>query len=77
MLHQQWDVFAALAQGREIDFYYAQPVVEVLAKFSLLDEIGEFAVAGGNDPKINLDDLVAADTPDLLFFNGPELPMAS
>ena len=51
---QQHDVLAALAQGRHLDGYRVQAVVEVLAESPLADSLADVDVGGGHDAHVGL-----------------------
>ena len=53
MLYQQWNVFDAFQQRRDVDRYNVDAVVEVLAKFLLSDKAFQVAVGGGDNPGLN------------------------
>src|SRR2546422_1109668 len=65
--HEKRDVLGPLAQGREIDGKDVQPVVEVGAKLSRLDQLLERPVRGGDDPDVAPDRVRAADPLELLL----------
>ena len=54
------DVFAALAQRRQVDRHAAQPVEEVFAESSLLDQGVQVLVRRGHDADVHRDALAAA-----------------
>ncbi len=60
VLDQQRNVFAALAQRRQIEGDYIQAVEKVLAEFPFLHHLPEVNVGGGNDAHVDLDFLHAA-----------------
>ena len=65
MLDQQRNVFAALAQRRELNSKHIQPVKKIGAEGALFDHFFEIFVSRGNAPEIDLDNLIAADARDL------------
>src|SRR5437016_5657698 len=65
--HEKRDVLGPLAKGREIDRKNVQPVVQVGAKLSRLDQLLERTVRRGDDPDVAPDRLRAADPLELLL----------
>ena len=65
MIDQRRNVFAALAQRRQLDVKDVETIEEVGAELPFLDEQLEVLVGGGDDAEIDLDGLVAADAHDL------------
>src|SRR5262245_60145333 len=46
---QRPNILHPVAQGRQIERHHVEAIIEVLAKFALLDGFFEIAVAGGDD----------------------------
>src|SRR5205814_6198137 len=65
VINQERDVFRTLAQGGQVELDNSQAVVEVVAKFSLFHQVGQVAVAGGDQAHVDLYPLVRAHAPDL------------
>ena len=53
MPRQGFDVFGALAQGRNVNRHDADAVVEVLAKLPCLDQAREVAIRRSNQPDVD------------------------
>ena len=49
MLRQQWNVFFAVAQRRQMDRKNGKAVVEIFAQPSVLDSLTRFLIRSGND----------------------------
>ena len=64
-VHQHWDVFAALAQGRHVNGEDVDAVVEVVAEATVLNHRAQVAVGGGDDAHVNPDGARAADAANL------------
>src|SRR2546425_4903639 len=65
--HEKRDILGPLAKGREIDRKDVQPVVEIGAKLSRLDQLLERPVRRGDDPDVAPDRVRAADPLELLL----------
>ena len=65
VFRQQRDVRAAVAQRRQRDGDDVDAIVEVLAKASLGDFLGQVAIGGGDQADVDPDRLVAADAAQL------------
>src|ERR1700691_5962978 len=52
MRDQQWNVFAAAPQRRHLDRQHVYPVVQILAKFSGLDQLRQIVGGGADEPYI-------------------------
>ena len=72
MIDQERDVLRTLAQGGQVELDDPQAVVEVVAKFFLFHQVGQVAVAGGDQAHVDFDPLVRAHAPDLLILDGPQ-----
>ncbi len=64
-LDQLRDLFAPLAQGRNVHFDHLQPVVEVFAERALAHHRFEIAIGRGNHPHVDFDRAVAAQFREL------------
>ena len=72
MPHQQRDILAPIAQGRQVDANDVKAVEEVLAKTALSDEGFQILVGGGDDAHIHLDRGEATDTIELAVGQDPQ-----
>ena len=72
MLDQEWEVFAALAQGGYGNRENIQPIPEVFAKQSLPDIKVQISIGSRNDPHIGLDCLGTSQTFEFALLNDPE-----
>ncbi len=70
--HQRRDVLDAVPQRRDHQPHHAEAVEEILSERPLLRERRQIAVAGRDDPGIDLHALVAPHRHDDLRFDGPE-----
>src|SRR4029077_7724349 len=59
--------FRAIAKRRELDGKDAQPVVQVAAKSTVRNHLGQIAVRGGYQAKIDAQGLRAAESLDFAF----------
>ena len=66
---QLGDVLLALAQRRQLDRHDREPIVEILAKLSVADELPEVLVGRRQDAHVDLDEHVAADRLDLALLD--------
>src|SRR4051794_9695875 len=71
-VREERDVFEALAQRRDLDGEHVQPVVEVLTHLAVDNRFLRIAVRCGDDARFDVDLLVAADAPELPFFEHAE-----
>src|SRR5438067_861490 len=67
MVDEQGNVFAAVAQGWQLDTEDVQPVIEIRAETAGLHQRFKALVGRRDGPEIDLDLLVAADADDLLL----------
>src|SRR4051794_7223535 len=67
-VREERDVFETLAQRRDLDREDIQPVVEILAHLAVDDRLLRIAIRRGDDARFDVDLLVAADAPELAFF---------
>ena len=58
VIYQERDVVVPLAQRRELDVKYVEPVEKIGPKFALLDQLLEILVGGGDATEIYFDGLV-------------------
>src|ERR1700687_1570580 len=65
MFDERGNVFAAVAQRGQLDAEYVEPVKKIGAERTLIDHVFEILVGGGHAPKVDFDNLIAADTGDL------------
>ena len=72
MLRQKDDVFTPLAQRRHLDLEHRETKEQVLAKRTLLHHLLKIPVGRGDDPRIDPDQLVAADRIVLLLLDRPQ-----
>ena len=72
MLGEGKDVLGAVAQRRNVDRDDGEAVVEVGAEGAFGGHLLEVGVAGGDDPHVDGDHLVAAHAPDLLLLKHPQ-----
>ena len=68
-LDEQRDVFAPLAQRRQMEARDVEAVVEVLAEALLCDRLRQIRVGGRDDADVDLDRLVLADAADLALLD--------
>jgi hypothetical protein len=68
-LYQKRDVFPALAQGRQVQRRYAQPVEKVLPEVPVRRHLTEIAICGGDDPNIDFAWAVFTDDVHLIFLH--------
>ncbi len=64
---EQRDIFAAFAQGRQVDGNHAEAVVKILAEAAFGDFLGEIFVGGGDDADIHIAFFGAAERADFSF----------
>ena len=69
MAGNERDVLSALAQRRQADREDVEPVEEVLAERSLLDERAEAAIGGRNEADVDSDGLGRSDGPHLAILD--------
>ena len=69
MASQQRDIFPPLTQRRNFNRHHVQAIVEILAKTSGIHLCGKIAMSRRNQPDINRDGLVAADTLNFALLN--------
>jgi len=69
MVGQEHDVGPAFSQWRHDDRKDIEPIVEILAEFSLPDGYRQVLVRCGNDSYIRLDRCISANPLKLLFLN--------
>ena len=67
VFRQQRDVRAAVAERRQRDGDDVDAIVEVLAKASLVDFLGQLAIGGCDQADVDPDRLVAADAAHFAF----------
>src|SRR4029077_7459145 len=63
------DVLAALPQGRNVQWEYGQPVVEVRPELVLRDHRFQVPIGCGDNPNVNVDRPVSAHPLNLLLLN--------
>ena len=66
------DILAALAQWRQMDRDDVETVVQVRAEGAVAHPLMQVAVGGGDDPYVDADGLLAADTVELALFEGAQ-----
>src|SRR5690606_40022326 len=71
-LGEQRDVLAALSERGQVEAGDVEAVVQVLPKAALLHRLREVDVGGGDDPDVDVNAAVLADTPDLSLLDGPQ-----
>src|SRR6202034_2311689 len=69
MLDQERDVFAPVAQWRQIDVDDVQPVVKILAEFFLFHHLAEVGVGGRENSHVDLHYVVGAEGGKFLLLN--------
>ncbi len=67
VLDEQWDVVAALAEGRQVYGDHTQAIEQVVAESAGLNQLGQRAVGGGDDADIDVDGAIIADTLERAF----------
>ena len=72
MPHEERNVLAPFAQGRNPDRKDVQPVVQVRPECLRRDHFMEIAVGGGDQPKIDANDARASESLDLALLNGAQ-----
>src|SRR5260370_7369075 len=72
MLDQGWNVFLPLTQGRQVKMHDVEPIKEIFAELSLLDQRSELFVGGSHDSNIDLDRRAFTDSTDLPFLESPQ-----
>ena len=72
MIDQRGNVFAALAQRRDLDVENIQAVVKIRAKFPLLDQLLQVLVGRRDDAEIDLDGLIAAHAHNLALLQNTQ-----
>ena len=65
VLHQQRNIFAALAQRRQIEADYVEAVKQVFAEAAFFHHLAEIHVGGGDDAHVHLNFLHAAQVHEL------------
>ena len=69
VLDQQRNIFAPVAQRRQIDVDDVQPVVKIFAEFLLFHHLAQIRIGGGQNPHIHLHDFVRTERRELLLLN--------
>src|SRR5262249_35314380 len=69
---EQWDIFRALAQRREVDLDHVQAVKQVLAESILLDLLLEVLVRRGHHANVDLDAFMPPHALEPLFLEDPQ-----
>ena len=69
VLDQQRNVFAPVAQRRQIDVDDVEPVVEILAEFLFLHHLAQVRIGGRENPHVDLHDFVRAERREFLLLN--------
>jgi len=72
VVHQKGNVVATVTQRRQGDGENVQPIVEVLAEVAGHDELLEALIGRGQDPDVDLDQLLPPDAVKLLLFEDPK-----
>ena len=72
LAEKQYYVVLHVPQGRHVDLYGIEPIVEVLAELALGDGVPEVHVGGGDYPDVGLADLGRADTGELARLQHPQ-----
>src|SRR5262249_44826508 len=72
LLCQHWNVFAALAQWRNIDRDDAQPIEEVRSKLSLFNLLFQRTMRRADDADVHGYRFVTAESLNSSFFQGAE-----
>ena len=67
MIDQQRNVFAPLAQGRQLDVEDVEPVIKIRTKLAFFDQLLKILVRGGNTAEIHLNWLRAAHAHNLML----------
>src|SRR5512139_1060223 len=67
MIDQHGDITPAFTQRRDFYGNDIQPVVQVLPEFTIFHQFLKIPVSGGDDPDINLDSFLTADTLKLMI----------
>ena len=66
VLHQRRDVFAALAQRRDLDVHDVEAVIQIVAKAACFDRFLQVVIGRRNDAHLHLHRRAGADRQDLL-----------
>ncbi len=69
---QQINVAVSFAEGRNLDRNDIQPVVKIAPEFFFIDTSQEVGIGRGDDPHINGNGVVTADTINLPFLDDPQ-----
>src|ERR1700682_738548 len=67
MPREQGNVLAAFAQRRQLDWYHAKPVIEILAEATFGNLLLEILIGSGDDSDVHVAFFITADGPDLAF----------
>ena len=69
VLDQQRNVFAPVAQRRQIDVDDVEPVVEILAEFLFFHHLAQVGIGGRQNPHVHLHHFVRAERREFLLLN--------
>src|ERR1041384_6880674 len=69
---EHWNIFSTIPQRRDIDRYYTQTVKEVGAEISILDLVFQITMRGADNPNVDSDRLVAAESFNSSLFEGAQ-----
>ena len=72
MVHQQRDIFAALAQGGNLKGNHVQAVVQIFAELTLAHALVDIAVGGRDNANVIGGRFFASQPPDLTLFQHTE-----
>src|SRR5208283_232131 len=69
---EQWNVALALSQRRDGQRKHVQPIIQVAAKFTVVDHFLQIPVRGGHQPDIDSDSAISTQPLKLLLLDGPQ-----
>ena len=69
LIGQLQDILPAIPQRRDDEAEQAQPVMQVVSELAVGHRLAKVAVAGGDDPNVDVDLPVAAESPDAFFLD--------
>src|SRR5450631_2254839 len=72
VLHQQWNVFAALPQRWQINADYVEAVKQIFAEAAFFYHLAKIHVGGGDDAHVHLNLLHAAQMHELAILQHPQ-----
>ena len=72
VLDQQGQILGPLAQRRQMQRHDVQTIVEIRTERAVSHRLLEIAIGGRDDPHVDVDALLAADTHELALLDHPQ-----